>query len=371
MIDKKEREEFENNFKDNLKYSVLNIFKENASKLLEANKFTSKELEFIGIRSIEDKEFNDYLESLICVMMDNFEDCLEEVEYEKNVTRKVREEYRAKGEIIKGYGEEELYEIIENHLKNVLIENDINTDIIDFQIIGSRNKDVFKEDSDLDVLFEYNNDNIGEDSLFNIFNDEDNKLYIDGIEVDFNPITEDKSGSIDEWLTRNYSYNKYNVKSEPKTITEEEFDRLFKKFELIENGGEDTFEDEEKDLFLLKEGDSYTAIDNLSGNLYTENFETRDLALRFLEGEDLDTLRAEECKYEVSIYETKEDYDNGEPFQLNVYSSIEKAKNDLEDTIKFNSFYSGNIVNQKTGDEIYAVTEFENKDTVDEEENEI
>ncbi|WP_304683102.1 nucleotidyltransferase domain-containing protein [uncultured Clostridium sp.] len=150
---------------------------------------------------------NEYLEPL------GYEEELEdyEIEYNKTVSRQIRDEkkYQAKGEIIQGLSEEEIYEIIGGYLKSLLEEQDINTDIVDIQIIGSRHKGIAKDTSDLDVLIEFNNDRYGEDSLFNSLNDEENRLEINGIPVDFNPITPSKSGTIDEWLQRNYNYDKY------------------------------------------------------------------------------------------------------------------------------------------------------------------
>ena len=83
-------------------------------------------------------------------------------------------------------------------------------------------------------------------------------------------------------------------------------------------------------------------------------------------------IREEECKYEVNIYETKEDYNKGEPFQLNVYSNLNEAINDLNNTIKFNNFYAGNVLNQETGEEEYSNIPDENiVDLDDEEEDEL
>ena len=162
-----------------------------------------------------------------------------EVEYEKKVIRQPLDnpEYKPKGEIIKGYSEEELYNIIENHLKEMLEANDINTDIVNFQIIGSRNKGVANEGSDLDVLIEYNNDCIGEDSLFNMLNDDNDRLIINDIEVDFNPITSSKSGTLEEWLERNYNYNKYETKENPRSFDYMMLDRLRSDCEYFLNKG--------------------------------------------------------------------------------------------------------------------------------------
>ena len=185
----------------------------------------ANEIKFLSQSDLKDKALNSHnnkeitLEQYVQVCKDNktylSEDIkreeVDEIEYDRNVKRKPLDnpKYKAKGEIIKGYSEKELYEIIKNYLKEVLELNDINTDIVNFQIIGSRNKGVSKENSDLDVLVEYNNDCISEDSFFDILNDEEDKLIIADIEVDFNPITPSKSGTLEEWLERNYNYDKY------------------------------------------------------------------------------------------------------------------------------------------------------------------
>jgi len=199
---------------------------------------------------------------------------IEEIEYEKKVIREPpnNSKYQSKGDIIKGYSEKELYEIIEQYLKTILETNDINTDIVNFQIIGSRNKGEAKEKSDLDVLIEYNNDCIGEDFLFNVLNDEEDRLFIDDIEVDFNPITPSKSGSLEEWLERNYNYDKYkeNMKEYARYII---------------NGLKEKFKDEISYVYKItflkdKKTDRYTVslaidIDN-NGNKNQINFISED-----------------------------------------------------------------------------------------------
>ena len=105
-----------------------------------------------------------------------------------------------------------------------------------------------------------------------------------------------------------------------KTITEKEFNILIEKL-----NNQEEFTDEEKQSFLMvdKKDDSFIAIDNRNGNMWTEEFKEKEYAIRYLQGEEIDKLRDEECKYEIRIYETEEDYNKGEPFQLNVYSDFE------------------------------------------------
>jgi len=136
-----------------------------------------------------------------------------------------------------------------------------------------------------------------------------------------------------------------------RTITQEEYDKLLNKFDNNEE-----FSFEEQDCFLIKDSNStrYVAVDNTTSNMWTEEFLEKRFAERYLRGEDIEKLREEECKYEVSIYETQEDYDKGEPFQLNVYSNLQEAKEELKNTIKFNHYFSGNIVDQYTGKEEYS-----------------
>ena len=156
--------------------------------------------------------------------------------------------------------------------------------------------------------------------------------------------------------------------SDPKLITTEEFNKLYEKYE-----NDIEFTNDELDYFLIKYDDgTYTAINNTSGNLYTEDFSSLKSATRYLQGISLYEIREEELVHEVNIYETKEDYNKGEPFQLNVYSNLNEAINDLNNTIKFNNFYAGNVLNQETGEEEYSNIPDENiEDLDDEEEDEL
>lgn len=171
---------------------------------------------------------------------------------------------------------------------------------------------------------------------------------------------------------RNVGYNNFcldqqeffNKYFKVKLITKEEFNKLYQKFE-----NKQSFVKEELGKFLMKENEIYTTIDNRSGNLHTEDFKDRILALRYLNGEGIDKLRDEECRYEIGIYETKEDYEQGEPFQHNVVSDLNEAENTLNNLMKLNNYYSGFVLDQKTGIEEYAYYSDEQQE--DEEEDEI
>lgn len=105
---------------------------------------------------------------------------------------------------LEGYTEEDITDLVRQHFAN-LIGSD--SSIVGVKVIGSRANGTAKEDSDLDVLLEYEG-SMSEDGLFNILNNEEDKLYIEGIPVDINPITKGKSGTIEQWLERNKDYQK-------------------------------------------------------------------------------------------------------------------------------------------------------------------
>lgn len=144
-------------------------------------------------------------------------------------------------EMIENSTEDEIYRKIESYLKESLLLADIDTDIIGIQLVGSRTKGTNKVFSDLDVLVEYNNSEIHEDNLFNYLNDEYDRLYINGIKVDFNPINEERSGyNIKSWLKANYNYDKnFNEKGNNMEETQKKVETIYEK--VITDGLKDNW----------------------------------------------------------------------------------------------------------------------------------
>lgn len=103
---------------------------------------------------------------------------------------------------------EEAENLLKEDLANILVEADLGDEvkrIKGLKIIGSRQRGDAREDSDLDVVFEYEG-KMREDDLFNFLHEEEH--FFDGIPVDFNPIRADKSGTLDEYLKRAAEYDK-------------------------------------------------------------------------------------------------------------------------------------------------------------------
>ena len=111
------------------------------------------------------------------------------------------------------YSEQEIEKYVREHFEAMLEGSDIDASIVGIKVIGSRVNGDSSEDSDLDVLLEFEG-HASEDGLFNILNDEEEgRLYIEGIPVDINPITAAKSGTIEEFLERNGDYRKNQEKN--------------------------------------------------------------------------------------------------------------------------------------------------------------
>lgn len=102
------------------------------------------------------------------------------------------DEYSSDIQGLENYSIKEIKDIVRYYIKE-LLGDDIDIEIVDIFLCGSRIRQTARDDSDLDVKVFYNG-NIKEDALFNILNDNDDRLVIDGVLVDMNPIwvSEDK-----------------------------------------------------------------------------------------------------------------------------------------------------------------------------------
>ncbi len=206
-------------------------------------------INFITKQELIDKALNEYrkgnisLDNYINVCKRNLQN--DNTKEQKNLYKQDIKRYNILSfkdkEIIENLTEDEIYRKIESYLKESLQLADIDTDIIGIQLVGSRTKGINKSISDLDVLVEYNNSEIHEDDLFNYLNDEDDRLYINGVKVDFNPINEERSGyNIKSWLKANYNYDKnLNEKGNNMEETQKKVETIYEK--VITDGLKDTW----------------------------------------------------------------------------------------------------------------------------------
>ena len=102
-----------------------------------------------------------------------------------------------------GNNAESIEQMVRFHVQGVLDDYGIDAVVVDAVLVGSRSRGIENEDSDVDVVVEYYGD-IAEDSLFDMINED--YLEVDGCKVDINPITEDKTGTLETYLPEAESY---------------------------------------------------------------------------------------------------------------------------------------------------------------------
>ena len=98
----------------------------------------------------------------------------------------------------------EIEETVKRHVQAKIDEYVIQAEIIDVAVVGSRSRGLELEGSDLDVVVEFST-NEREDDLFNAFNNDDG-IYIGGIKVDINPITAQRTGTLETYLPQVEDY---------------------------------------------------------------------------------------------------------------------------------------------------------------------
>ena len=110
---------------------------------------------------------------------------------------------------LEGYSVDEVINITKSHIQGILEEYGEYAEIISVRPYGSRAKGTAKTDSDLDIVVQYEGD-IREDDMFNMLNEEESKLYIEGVDVDINPIRAEESGDMEDYLGRVFDFDKYD-----------------------------------------------------------------------------------------------------------------------------------------------------------------
>ena len=125
----------------------------------------------------------------------------------KNQASSIITDFRAKtNEVFHDISEmnsAEIEETIKCHVQAKIDEYDIDATIIDAVVVGSRCRGLEKDSSDLDVVVELST-NEREDDLFNAFNEDG--LHIGEVKVDINPITAQRTGTLETYLPHAEEY---------------------------------------------------------------------------------------------------------------------------------------------------------------------
>ncbi len=104
---------------------------------------------------------------------------------------------------IDGMDVSEIEQTAVEYIVQKLAEWSVDAELLGLSVIGSRCRGVEHDGSDLDIVAEYRGD-IREDDLFGILHEDG--LQIGGKEVDINPITETKTGTLASYLTKAQEY---------------------------------------------------------------------------------------------------------------------------------------------------------------------
>lgn len=104
---------------------------------------------------------------------------------------------------------DDIIDYIQYQLEEIIQDNELDIEIIELYVHGSRINGNPRKDSDLDIVLYYKG-NMKEDTLFNILHDdeyEDNFTY-DGIYIDINPIRDQETGSLKKYKEKDRNYKK-------------------------------------------------------------------------------------------------------------------------------------------------------------------
>ena len=116
-------------------------------------------------------------------------------------------DFRAKTEelfhSLDGQSAEDIEKTVYAYVQSQIDEYGLDAEIVDVVVAGSRCRGIEKENSDLDVVVEYTG-STREDDLFNMLHED--SIYIAGILVDINPITEGKTGTLETYLPEVETY---------------------------------------------------------------------------------------------------------------------------------------------------------------------
>lgn len=125
---------------------------------------------------------------------------------------------------LENYSRGQIKEMVREHVARVLADAGFDVEVLDIEIHGSRARGDAKNESDLDVVVEYKGAE-KEDGLFNVLNDEDDALFIDGIRVDINPIRAEESGTMSDYMKRSEAYDKekHNASTAQSTYQKKEW----------------------------------------------------------------------------------------------------------------------------------------------------
>lgn len=129
------------------------------------------------------------------------------------------EDFRKKTEAhfnkIENFSAKDTEQLIKNYIIDLFSENEIEAEVGEVVLYGSRSRGLETDSSDLDFVVEIKSD-LKEDALFNIIHEQ--TFEIGGIPIDINPIRQEESGTLENYLSLSEDYLKHKLKLNAKNI---------------------------------------------------------------------------------------------------------------------------------------------------------
>ena len=130
-------------------------------------------------------------------LKDFFVERFERTEQQKKMIASFREKTETYFRPVEGMNATEVENAVRDYLMNTIRRQDLLIQIGEVMVYGSRCRGTEKSTSDIDIVVEYKGD-IREDDLFNLFHEDE--FLLGNHKVDINPIKDDKSGNIADFL---------------------------------------------------------------------------------------------------------------------------------------------------------------------------
>lgn len=130
-------------------------------------------------------------------LKDFFVERFERTEQQKKMIAGFREKTETYFRPVEGMNATEVEDAVRDYLMDTIRRQDLLIQIGEVMVYGSRCRGTEKTTSDIDIVVEYKGD-IREDDLFNLFHEDE--FLLGNHKVDINPIKDDKSGNIADFL---------------------------------------------------------------------------------------------------------------------------------------------------------------------------
>ncbi len=120
-----------------------------------------------------------------------------EPEKKNDIVEDFRKKTKSAFKPIDGFTSSDIENLVKDYVVSILDENEIEAEVGQVVVYGSRSRGLEKPDSDIDVVVEIDSE-LHEDALFNVLHETERE--IGGFVVDINPIRKEQTGTLETYL---------------------------------------------------------------------------------------------------------------------------------------------------------------------------